>query len=85
MKQPDELDYFKAWLLFFLIATVIGGAIGLVIGSAAGAILSARGIPVRELAIVLQILGLVVAMPISYFTFRIVVGKYLFPKAFGRE
>jgi hypothetical protein len=44
------------------------------------ALSSARGIPVRELAIVLQIVGLIIAMPISYLTFRLVVGKYLFPK-----
>ena len=80
MKEPNEFDYFKAWFLFFLIATVVGGAIGMVTGSAVGAVLSARGMPIRGLAIVLQIVGLVIAMPISYLTFRLVVGKYLFPK-----
>jgi hypothetical protein len=80
MKEPNEFDYFKAWLLFFLIATVIGGAIGMVTGTTVGAVLSARGMPVRELAIVLQVVALVIAMPISYLTFRLVVGKYLFPK-----
>jgi hypothetical protein len=80
MKEPSEFDYFKAWLLFFLVATIMGGAIGLVIGTGVGAVLSARGMPLRELTIVLQVVGLVIAMPISYFTFRLVVGKYLFPK-----
>jgi uncharacterized protein YacL len=80
MKEPNEFDYFKAWFLFFLVATVIGGAIGMVVGSSVGAVLSARGMPVRELAIVLQVIGLVIAMPISYLTFRLVVGKYLVPK-----
>ena len=80
MKELKEFDYFKAWLLFFLIATVAGGAIGMVIGSSVGAFLAARGMPVRELAFILQLVGLVIAMPISYLTFRAVVGKYLFPK-----
>jgi hypothetical protein len=80
MKEPSEFDYFKAWLLFFLTATVIGGAIGMVTGSAVGAVLGARGMPIRELAIVLQIIGLVTVMPISYLTFRLVTGKYLFRK-----
>jgi hypothetical protein len=80
MKKLTEFDYFKAWLLFFLIATVLGGAIGMVIGSSIGAVLSARGIPLRALALVLQGVALVIAMPISYLTFRAVVGKYLFPK-----
>jgi hypothetical protein len=80
MKAPSEFDYFKAWLLFFLIATVIGGAIGMVTGSAVGAVLSARGMPIRGLALALQIVALVIAMPISYLTFRLVVGRYLLPK-----
>jgi hypothetical protein len=80
MKQPKEFDYFKAWLLFFLIATVIGGGIGMVIANSVAAFLAAQGMPLRVLAILLQILGLVIAMPISYLTFRGVVGKYLFPK-----
>lgn len=80
MKEPKEFDYFKAWLLFFVIATVIGGAIGMVAGSSIGAVLSARGMPVRGLALALQGVALLIAMPISYLTFRLVVGKYLFPK-----
>ena len=80
MKQPKELDYFKAWFLFFLIATVVGGAFSMAVGSSVGALLSARGMPVRELALILQLVALVIAMPISYFAFRVVVGKYLFPK-----
>jgi hypothetical protein len=80
MKQPKEFDYFKAWFLFFLIATVVGGAFSMAVGSSVGAVLSARGMPVRELAVILQLVALVIAMPISYLTFRAVVGKYLFPK-----
>ena len=80
MKQLTEFDYFKAWLLFFLVATVIGGALSLVVGSSVGAVLSERGIPLQALAIILQVVALVIAMPISYLTFRAVVGKYLFPK-----
>jgi len=33
MKEPKEFDYFKAWLLFFLIATVGGGLVGMILGS----------------------------------------------------
>jgi hypothetical protein len=85
MKQLTEFDYFKAWLLFFLIATVIGGAISMVAGSSIGAVLSARGMPMRELALLLQGVALLIAMPISYLTFRAIVGKYLFPKIQERE
>jgi hypothetical protein len=80
MKEPKEFDYFKAWLLFFLIATVGGGIIGLIIGSFVAAFLGAGGMPLDRMTRILQIIGLLIAMPISYITFRGVVGKYLFPK-----
>jgi hypothetical protein len=80
MKEPKEFDYFKAWLLFFLIATVGGGILGLVIGSFLAAFLGAGGMTPAQMTRILQIVGLAISMPISYFTFRAVVGKYLFPK-----
>jgi len=33
MKEPKEFDYFKAWLIFFLVATVARAIVGIVIGS----------------------------------------------------
>jgi hypothetical protein len=43
MKELKKFDYFKAWLLFFLITTVGGGVVGLVIGSFVAAFLGAGG------------------------------------------
>jgi predicted membrane protein len=80
MKEPKEFDYFKAWLLFFLIATVGGGIIGMIVGSFVAAFLGAGGMPLAQMTRILQIIGPVIGIPISYFTFRAVVGKYLFPK-----
>jgi uncharacterized BrkB/YihY/UPF0761 family membrane protein len=80
MKEPKEFDYFKAWLLFFVIATVGGGILGMVIGSFVAAFLGAGGMPLPQMTHILQIVGFVIAIPISYVTFRGVVGKYLFPK-----
>jgi hypothetical protein len=80
MKEPTEFQYFKAWLLFFLIATVGGGIVGIVIGSLVAAFLGAGGMPLSQMTRILQIVGFVIAIPISYVTFRGVVGKYLLPK-----
>ena len=80
MKQLKEFDYFKAWLLFFLIATVGGDLVGLIIGGFAAAFLGAGRMPDAQLNRVLQVIGLVIGIPISYVTFRAVVGKFLFPK-----
>ena len=80
MREPKEFDYFKAWLLFFLIATVGAGIVGLIIGGFGAALLGAGGVPDAQMTRVLQIVGVVVGTAISYITFRAVVGKYLFPK-----
>jgi hypothetical protein len=80
MKEPREFDYFKAWLLFFLIATVGGGIIAMIIGSFVAAFLGAGGMALPQMTRILQIIGFVIGIPISYVTFRGVVGKYLFPK-----
>jgi hypothetical protein len=80
MKEPTEFQYFKAWLFFFLIATVGGGIVGMIIGGFVAAFLGAGGMPLQQMTRILQIIGFVIAIPISYVTFRGVVGKYLFPK-----
>ncbi len=48
MKEPREFDYFKAWLLFFLVATIGLGLVGIVIGSFLAAFLGAGGMPLPE-------------------------------------
>ena len=80
MKEPKEFDYFKAWLLFFLVATVGGAMLGIIIGSFVAAFMGAGGASLARMTRINQIVGFVVAIPISYVTFRAVVGKYLFPK-----
>ena len=80
MKELKEFDYFKAWLLFFLIATVGGGILGMIVGAFVAAFLGAGGMPLAQMTRILRIIGFVIAIPVSYITFRAVVGKYLFPK-----
>jgi hypothetical protein len=80
MKEPKEFDYFKAWLLFFVVAT--GGMllVGIVINSLLAAVLGAAGAPGGQMNRILLIVSLLICLSIHYVTFRAVVGKYLFPK-----
>lgn len=80
MKELKEFDYFKAWLIFFLIGTIGGSLIGLILGSFVAAFLGAGRMPGAQMNRVLQILGLLIGISISYITFRAVVGKFLLPK-----
>ncbi|HEY2711738.1 MAG TPA: hypothetical protein VGI60_04425 [Chthoniobacterales bacterium] len=54
IKEPKEFDYFKAWLLFFLVATVGGGVIGMIIGSFVAAFLGAGGMSLPQMTRVLR-------------------------------
>ena len=80
MKQIREIDYVQAWLLFFLVTTLGGSIVGLLLGSFLAAFLGAGGMPLAEMTRLLQIAGFVIAIPISYITFRVVIGKFLLPK-----
>jgi hypothetical protein len=80
MKEPKEFDYFKAWLLFFLVATVGASLVAMIISSFTAAFMGAGGASLAQMTRVTQIIGFVIGIPVSYVTFRAVVGKYLFPK-----
>jgi integral membrane sensor domain MASE1 len=80
MKELKEFDYFKAWLIFFLVATLGGAIVALIIGSFVAAFMGAGGASLAQMTKVNQIIGFIIAIPISYVTFRAVVGKFLFPK-----
>ena len=58
MRNLKEFDYFNAWLLFFMIVTVGGGILGLVLGSLVAAFLGAGGMPLAQMTRILQVLGL---------------------------
>jgi len=80
MKQPTESQYFLAWLIYFIIATVGSVVAGFCVGLGLGIIVAAAGGNAQQLAKVGTIIGFVVSIPVSYFTFRGVVGKYFLPK-----
>lgn len=80
MKEPKEFDYFKAWLLFFVVGTLGGALIGLIIGSLVAAFMGAGGASLKQIATVNQVAGFVIGCLFSYITFRAVIGKYLFQK-----
>ena len=80
MKELKEFDYFKAWLIFFLVGTIGGALVGLILGSFLAGFLGAGGATMQQITNANRILGFIIALPISYVTFRAVVGKFLFPK-----
>lgn len=69
--------YFKAWILFFLIATVGGMILGGIAGLFIGAGLAIAHVELGMIKIVCGLAGGVISVPLSYFTFRWVVSEFV--------
>lgn len=69
--------YIKAWLLFFLIATIGGAIAGALCGGILGVGLGIAGVSIGVIKVAGAVAGFLIGMPISYFTFRWVVGEYI--------
>jgi hypothetical protein len=75
--QTSEISYLKSWFLFFLIATVGGGLFGMIVGAVLGFFLGASGVPIQSIAIICGVIGFVIGLPISFYTFQWSVRTYI--------
>jgi len=71
----------KAWIAFFLLATVGGAVAGAIAGGALGFILGALGVETDTIVWASKVLGYVIALPISYGAFRWAVLQFCRPPA----
>lgn len=76
MKQPP---YFKAWIIFFLVVTVGGAIAGAVAGGIVGVIMTAMGIKGLAITYGGVLIGFLIGMPISFFTFRWTISSFIIP------
>jgi hypothetical protein len=76
MSTPTP-KYFKAWIIFFLIATVGGALLGGVLGFFLGMAMGFAQVEVGTIKIVCGIAGLILSVPLSFFTFRWVVSEFI--------
>jgi hypothetical protein len=76
MEKPN-IPYLKSWLVFFLIASIGGGLVGMAVGAVIGGVMGAAGLSLEQIAIVTGATGLIIGIPISFFTFKWSVGKYI--------
>jgi ABC-type uncharacterized transport system permease subunit len=79
-----ESEYFLAWLVFWLSATVGGFVLGAIIGAILGFALSVAGADLQIIKIVCGIAGFIIAIPLSYLLFRLIVGTMIVRKSEGR-
>lgn len=74
MRAPP---YFKAWVIFFLIAGVGGMVVGFAIGAILGAVLTMAGVGIVMIKIAAGAMGFLFGLPISYYAFRWVVSEFI--------
>lgn len=80
----DKPKLFKAWLAFFLVATIGGLVAGALLGGIAGFILAALngGDPhvVAENRFLFQAGGFLLGIPISFFSYQWSVSRFVLPQ-----
>jgi len=79
-----ESDYLIAWLAFFGVATVLGGLVGGIFGLVVGSVLGALGIETSTAITVMKAWVYVLAIPVSYGCFRLIVGSLVVRKVLRR-
>ena len=80
-----ELDYLKAWAVFWVLSTVGGAIIGFVAGAMLGFVLGGLGVHTRTIAVVCGGLGFFLGIPLSYLLFQFSVRIFLVPKLSSPE
>ncbi len=80
-KTIRESEYFIAWLVYWLTAAVGGGILGAVIGAMLGFVLGLAGVDIQMIKVVCGIAGFIIAIPLSYLLFRLIVGAMIVKKA----
>ena len=80
----NGVDYLKRWIIFFVLSFVGTTVAGAIIGGVAGGISAMVG-GALLISIVAAGLAFLVSLPISYFSFRFAVSKFLVPKISSAE
>jgi hypothetical protein len=75
-----DVDYLKPWAIFFVMSFIAVTIATAVIGLVIGGVLKVMGASPAFVATLSSGLGFLVSLPISYFSFRFAVAKFLLPK-----
>jgi len=84
-KMKEEITYFKAWILFFLVATVGGFISGAAVGGVIGFTMGVMGYPLETVATLCKVIGFCIGVAISYLCFKWSVGKYILPQMVSKH
>jgi len=77
MSSAGGPPYFKAWLLFFVLATAGGAIAGGLSGLLLGVALTLANVGPGAIKVAAAAVGFALGAPISFFSFKWVVSQYL--------
>ncbi len=80
-----EIDYLKAWAVFWILSTVGGFIVGMVGGAMLGFILGGLGVRMHTIKILCGGLGFLLGIPVSYLLFQFSIRRFLVPKLSGSD
>jgi ABC-type amino acid transport system permease subunit len=83
MKTIGHSAYIKAWLVYTLGATILGGIMGTIMGGFLGLILTSAGVLASQIKTVTVLVGLVIGIPFSYFMFWVSIKTFIVSKLPG--
>jgi hypothetical protein len=72
-----NLNYFKPWVMFFVVATVGGAVAGFIGGAVLGFMMGAAGASIGSIQIGGGILGFLLSLPISFLAYRWSVQQFV--------
>jgi len=78
--MQDSPRFFKAWVIFALVATVGGFLAGAVAGFVLGFILGAVGSTITTVKWTCAAAGFIAGLPVSFYTFKWAVSEFVLPQ-----
>lgn len=71
------INYFKAWIIFFAISTILGLLAGGITGGVLGVIYGIMGKSIEDNLLLFQTIGFIAGMIVSFFVYKWSVKKYI--------
>ncbi len=75
--EMRQVKFFKAWIIFLVMSTIVTAAAGFLAGAAVGLLMGALGTSVRNMQAVASLVGIAVMLPVSFLIYRWSVKQFI--------
>lgn len=74
------MQYFKSWIIYFVLSLVLCAVAGGIVGFILGAIMGGAGFSIQQIQVICGIAGFIAGIPVSFLLFRWAVSLFFVPK-----